>query len=79
MMSVENNEVLVRKFNSDDIVTYKMQCIENAIYDYFNSFENLNGGPESSPTPANPYTNIIGSKLGYFSANTVQRISYTIP
>ena len=79
MLSVENNEFLVRKFNSGDIVTYKMQYIKKAIYDYFNSFENLNGGPQSSSTPANPYTNIVGSELGYFSAHTVQRISYTIP
>ena len=68
-----------RKYTSGDIVTFEMQCIDKAIYDYFNSFENLSGGPQSSSTPANPYTNIIGSKLGYFSAHTVQRISYTIP
>lgn len=68
-----------RKYVSGNVVTFEMQCIEKAIYDYFNSFENLNGGPQSSSTPANPYTNIIGSKLGYFSAHTVQRISYTIP
>jgi hypothetical protein len=68
-----------RNYKSGDIVTFEMQCIDKAIYDYFNSFENLSGGPQSSSTPATPYTNIIGSKLGYFSAHTVQRISYTIP
>lgn len=68
-----------KKYRSGDLITFEMQCIEKAIYDYFNSFDNLNGGPQSSSTPANPYTNIIGSKLGYFSAHTVQRISYTIP
>lgn len=68
-----------KKYSSGDLITFEMQCIEKAIYDYFNSFDNLNGGPQSSSTPANPYTNIIGSKLGYFSAHTVQRISYTIP
>jgi len=68
-----------RKYLSGDLVSFEMQCIEKAVYDYFNSFENLNGGPQSSSTPANPYTNISGSKLGYFSAHTVQRISYTIP
>jgi hypothetical protein len=30
-------------------------------------FGNTQGG---SATPANPYTNIIGSELGYFSAHT---------
>ena len=68
-----------KKYLSGDVITFEMQCIEKSIYDYFNSFENLNGGPQSSSTPANPYTNIVGSKLGYFSAHTVQRISYTIP
>jgi len=68
-----------KKYLPGNVVTFEMQCIEKAIYDYFNSFENLNGGPQSSSTPANPYTNITGSKLGYFSAHTVQRISYTIP
>jgi hypothetical protein len=68
-----------KKYLSGNVVTFEMQCIDKAIYDYFNSFENLNGGPQSSSTPANPYTNIVGSKLGYFSAHTVQRISYTIP
>jgi hypothetical protein len=68
-----------RKYSSGNLVTFEMQSIDKAIYDYFNSFENLNGGPQSSSTPANPYTNIIGSKLGYFSAHTVQKISYTIP
>ena len=47
----------------------EMQGISQAVYEYFNSFGNLGMGPSSS-TPANPYTNIDGSQLGYFSAHT---------
>jgi hypothetical protein len=30
------------------------------------------GGPGGSSTPANPYTNIEGAVLGYFSAHTYE-------
>jgi len=30
------------------------------------------GGPANSSTPANPYTNIEGTELGYFSAHTYE-------
>lgn len=61
-----------RKLNSGDTLKIEMQCIDKTVYEYFNSFGNLQGGPQNSSTPANPYTNIIGSKLGYFSAHTVE-------
>ena len=50
-----------------DVLEIEMQCIDEFVYEYFNSFGNTQGG---SATPANPYTNIIGSELGYFSAHT---------
>jgi uncharacterized protein YbgA (DUF1722 family) len=50
-----------------DVLKIEMQCIDEFVYEYFNSFGNTLGG---SATPANPYTNIIGSELGYFSAHT---------
>jgi hypothetical protein len=67
-----------KRYNLGDTVTFEMQCIDKEVYDYFNSFSNLNGGPQSSSAPANPYTNIVGSKLGYFSAHTVSRKSIII-
>jgi hypothetical protein len=34
-------------------------------------------GPNSS-SPANPYTNLSGAILGYFSAHTVERVDYIL-
>lgn len=61
-----------RNLNTGDTLTIVMQCIDKFVYDYFNSFGSLFGGPQNASTPANPYTNIVGSKLGVFSAHTVQ-------
>jgi hypothetical protein len=58
---------LSRELVPGDVLQIEMQCIDEFVYEYFNSFGNTQGG---SPTPANPYTNIIGSELGYFSAHT---------
>jgi len=55
-----------------DTVTMEMQCIDKAVYEYFNSFGNSGMGASSS-TPANPYTNLNGAVLGFFSAHTVER------
>jgi Domain of unknown function (DUF4249) len=68
-----------RKLNSGDTLTIEMQCIDKPVYEYFHSFGNLFGGPQNASTPANPYTNIIGSKLGYFSAHTTQKITLVVP
>jgi hypothetical protein len=62
------------KYEAGDTVTFEMQCIDKPVYDYFNSFSNSS----SSSAPANPYTNIEGSKLGYFSAHTVQRLTKVV-
>jgi hypothetical protein len=52
----------------------KCQCSKrHANYQcYYNSFENLSVGPQSSAAPANPNSNIVEGKLGYFSAHTSQ-------
>lgn len=68
-----------RKLNTGDTLTIVMQCIDKPVYDYFNSFGNLFGGPQNASTPANPYTNIVGSKLGYFSAHTSQVKKFIVP
>lgn len=59
-----------RELDSGDVLQVEMQCIDKPVYEYFNSFSNLQGGPGGSSTPANPYTNIDGAVLGYFSAHT---------
>lgn len=68
-----------RQLYSGDTLTIEMQCIDKSVYEYFYSFGNLSGGPQSSSAPANPYTNIVGGDLGYFSAHTTQKISLVIP
>ena len=60
-----------------DVFIVEMQCIDKAVYEYFESMGNVNMGPNSS-SPANPYTNLKGAKLGYFSAHTVERKYITI-
>ena len=66
-----------RLLTKGDTITVEMQCIDKTVYEYLNSFGNLAMGPSSS-TPANPYTNLNGSVLGYFSAHTTERKSYII-
>ncbi|MCB0760921.1 MAG: DUF4249 domain-containing protein [Flavobacteriales bacterium] len=65
--------------SSGDSLEVKMQCIDENVYDYYNSFGNLFGGPTNASTPANPYTNLNGTKLGYFSAHTSESKSQIIP
>lgn len=65
------------KLKSGDTITVEMQCIEKTVYDYFSSAGGM-GGPGSS-SPANPYTNLQGAILGYFSAHTVERVNYVLP
>ncbi len=67
-----------RQLKSNDVLTIEMQCIDKNVYNYFKSFGNLSGGPQNSSTPANPYTNLIGTKLGYFSAHTADRKNHVI-
>jgi hypothetical protein len=56
-----------RQLVPGDVLEIEMQCIDEFVYEYFNSFDNTDA---SSATPANPKTNIIGSELGYFNAHT---------
>lgn len=54
-------------------LTVQMNCIDKNVYTYLNELLQISGygGGFSSPTPANPESNINGGALGYFSANTV--------
>jgi len=73
----KKNEKNLRNFtlnlNEGDIITVEMQCIDKAVYDYFNSFGNVTMGSQNSSTPANPYTNLAGCTLGYFSTFTTEK------
>ena len=68
-----------RTYNSGDVLKVEMQCISKDVYEYYRSFGNLFGGPANASTPANPNTNVQGTKLGYFSAHTIQTKIYIIP
>lgn len=66
--------------NTGDIITLEMQCIDEKVYKYFYALSlNFRRGLNQSQTPANPPTNIIGGKLGYFSAHTSQKKSIVVP
>ena len=76
--TVERNLLnFTRYLEKGDIITIEMQSIDKSVYEYFNSFDNLGMGPSSS-TPANPYSNLTGSILGYFSAYTVEKKQFVI-
>ncbi len=55
-----------------DEVSITMQCIDANVYTYYFTLSQVAGaGPGGGTTPANPPSNLIGSKaLGYFSAHT---------
>lgn len=67
------------KLTSGDTISLEMQCIEKNVYEYFNSMGNSAMGPRNASSPANPYTNLTGAILGYFSAHTVEKKEYIIP
>jgi hypothetical protein len=62
---------LSNKLQIGNLVTVEMQCIDSAVYDFWNSLGNQNLG---AAVPSNPISNISNGSLGYFSAHT---ISYT--
>jgi hypothetical protein len=61
-----------------DSVEVEMQCIDASVYEYFSSFAQLGAGPNGTSAPANPYTNIQGGALGYFSACSVSKASFVV-
>lgn len=68
-----------RTLSSGDTIMIEMQCISKDIYEYYKSFGNLFGGPTNASTPANPYSNVEGTQLGYFSAHTSEVKIYVTP
>lgn len=71
--SIFNPEI---KITAGDQVRVEMQCVDKAVFDYFNGLMLLNTDRGISPT--NPPTNISGGALGYFSAYTSSELSISI-
>jgi hypothetical protein len=61
-----------------DRLMVEMQSISRPVYEYLFGFSGVNGGPLAS-SPSNPATNLTGTRLGYFSAHTVHRLSLVVP
>ncbi len=68
-----------RKLKSGDTLTVELQCIDEAVYTYFNSFGSNSGRAPGGVAPANPESNIKGVKLGVFSAHTSEKRSWIVP
>jgi hypothetical protein len=67
------------KLKSGDRVDIEMQCIEQDIYTYWNTFS-LQSNGFTTATPTNPPNNFIGdSPLGYFSVHTTEHRNIIIP
>ena len=58
--------------NPGDQVSIEMHCVDNQVWQYFNTLGQARGNNSQAITPANPLTNISNNALGYFSAQTVQ-------
>ncbi len=62
-----------------DTLTIEMNCIDPVIYKYWFSLQRSALGSNEQATPANPVSNIQGGALGYFSAHTIETITYKVP
>jgi hypothetical protein len=62
-----------------DLAEVEMQCIDAAVYRYWQGVDQNESRGGASTTPANPVSNIKGGALGYFSAHTTQRSSVAVP
>ena len=58
--------------NPGDQVTIEMHCVDNPVWQYFNTLGQARGNNAQAITPANPLSNISNHALGYFSAQTKQ-------
>lgn len=67
-----------KKIKSGDVVSVEMLCIDDNVYKYWFSLDQSATG-DSNVTPANPVSNISGGVLGYFSAQTYQKKTVTVP
>jgi len=64
---------------SGDKITVEAEGIDSKIFDYWYALSQQSGrGPNQGTTPANPPSNISNDALGYFSANTYQKLSLDV-
>jgi len=64
---------------SGDRAEIEMQCIDAAVFRYWQGLDQNQNRGGASTTPANPVSNISNGALGYFSAHTVQNEEIIIP
>ncbi|MFW0715785.1 DUF4249 domain-containing protein [Pedobacter sp. N23S346] len=64
---------------SGDTFSIEMEGIDSNIFNYWFALSQQDGrGPNQGTTPSNPTSNISNGALGYFSANTFQRMNATV-
>ncbi len=59
-----------------DSISLEFQSIDKPVFEYFRSLSSAGNGPGNGSSPANPYTNLKGATLGYFSAHTKEHVYY---
>lgn len=67
------------KIKSGDQLRIDMFCIDANVYKYWFSLDRSATGESGQATPSNPVTNLTGGALGYFSAQTTQTKTITVP
>ncbi len=67
------------KIHKSDVVTVEMYGIDINVYHYFFLLGSQEGSGPGGTTPSNPESNISGGVLGYFSAQTYQTTTVTVP
>lgn len=76
-LEINDNDL---KLKLGDVVTIKMQCIDNKVALFYNTLVLMaDNGPGGSTTPSNPPSNISNGALGIFSAHTAETKAITIP
>lgn len=76
-LEINDNDL---KLKLGDVVTIKMQCIDNKVALFYNTLVLMaDNGPGGSTTPSNPPSNISNGALGIFSAHTAETKTITIP
>jgi len=63
------------KFQVGDAIVIRRECIDKAVYNFWNEYQSINPG---SAAPANPTSNITNGALGYFSVSSAKLYTITI-
>ena len=67
--------------STGDLLEVRMNCIDENVYNYFYQLAQSSGSGAFNTTasPSNPTSNISNGAFGYFSANTTQSKTVTVP